>query len=150
MAWPPADLGLTAGVDATITALPGISSPARRAEASGLVAKATAMADIRRTVERFAHAYNLLDANAAQEVWPSVPVEQLSRAFNDLQSQSLTFDRCAINRLSVDAASVSCAGSTRIVPRIGHASPRVESRQWRFTLARADTAWLIETVDVSR
>lgn len=141
--------GPIGGVAATVAALPTVSSAARRAETSGVMARAADLAGIRQTVERFERAYEALDADAARTVWPSLQVERLSRAFSGLKSQAMTFDRCAIN-LAGAAATVACEAVTRVVPRFGNSTPVVVAGHWQFTLQRIEDNWLIASVDVTR
>jgi len=73
---------------------------------------------------------------AAQAVWPAVNETALARAFNGLESQTLTFDDCDV-RVSGEAAWATCRGSARYVPKVGSRDPRTESRTWTFTLKKA-------------
>src|SRR6185503_2429042 len=66
---------------------------------------------------------------------PVVDDSALARAFDGLESQSLTFNACDV-RVSGDAATATCQGSARYVPKVGSREPRVESRVWNFTLRR--------------
>jgi hypothetical protein len=97
---------------------------------------------IRSTLRRFSTAYSRLDASAARDVWPSVDVRALERAFGGLKSQQLRFDRC---NFSVDGsrARAACTGRAVFVPRIGNQSPRSTSREWTFELKKADDGWTI-------
>lgn len=138
------------GADTALAAVPMVPSAARRAEASGVIARAADLARIRQTVERFERAYDALDADAAHVVWPSLQVERLSRAFSALKSQVLTFERCSIDNVTQQMANVACAGSTKVVPRVGHGTPVVEAGHWQFTLKQIEGEWLIDAVDVKR
>jgi hypothetical protein len=73
----------------------------------------------------------------------------LARAFDGLQSQTLTFDACDV-RLNGDAAAAVCHGSARYVPKIGSREPRIESRTWNFTLRKSGAAWEIESARAQR
>jgi hypothetical protein len=137
-------------VDTALAAVPVVPSAARRAEASGVITRAADSTRIRQTVERFERAYDALDAGAAHAVWPSLQVERLSRAFSALKSQALTFERCSITKVAEQTANVACAGSTEVVPRIGHGTRVSEALHWQFTLKRIAGEWLIDAVDVKR
>ncbi len=97
----------------------------------------------------YEQAYERLDAHGAAEVWPSLDEQALKRAFNGLKEQELQFDRCQFN-VGYAAATAVCAGSSRIVRRVGNATPLVESRQWTFHLKRIGDDWKIESVNTTR
>jgi hypothetical protein len=69
----------------------------------------------------------------------------LSRAFNDLSSQHLEFERCEVSGYG-DRANASCNGRAAFAPKVG--TPVSMRRQWRFKLRRADGLWTIESTDV--
>ncbi len=98
---------------------------------------------------RYRRAYNRLDARSAQAVYPAVNAPALARAFDGLQSQSIEFDECNINVRGA-AASVTCRGSSRYVPKIGSRDPRVEPRVWDFTLRKDAGSWKIENARAGR
>ncbi len=104
---------------------------------------------IRQALERYRAAYERLDARSAQQVWPAVDELALARAFTGLRSQSLTFDQCDVH-VRGSAATASCVGSARYVPKVGSQQPRVESRLWDFTLRQTGNEWKIETARVDR
>jgi hypothetical protein len=140
----------TAGLGDTLQTLTPVSSPARRAEASGVVGRTADAVQISETLARYAHAYTTLDARAARAAWPSLDVAALSRAFSSLKSQTMTFDRCTVQSVGYDTATASCDGSTTVVRRVGHPTPIVEPLEWTFTLRRDAGAWVINTVRVRR
>jgi hypothetical protein len=104
---------------------------------------------VRQVLQRYRKAYEGLDARSAQAVWPAVNEAALARAFDGLESQSLTFDGCDV-RLSGEAASATCHGSARYVPKIGSREPRVEPRVWNFTLHKAGGDWTIDAARTER
>ena len=95
---------------------------------------------------RYQAAFNDLDTNLASEVWPTVDVRTLDRAFKRLEQQQLWFDSCQI-AVNGDRAVASCAGRTRYVPKVGNKSSRTERRQWKFDLHKVDHDWVIQAVD---
>ncbi len=102
---------------------------------------------IRDVIGRYRRAFNSLDAQAAHQVWPTVNPENLDRAFERLQEQSLSFDRCTIAVKGV-LAEANCSGTTRFVPRVGSRSAQTQRRQWNFSLRKAfEGAWLIQHVE---
>ena len=101
------------------------------------------------TLQRYRSAYEGLDAGSAQAVWPAVNQAALARAFDGLQSQTLTFDTCDV-RVRGDAATATCRGSARYVPKIGSREPRVEPRVWNFTLHKDGGEWMIDNARAER
>jgi hypothetical protein len=145
------------------SALPGVQSyvppPAPPAGAAASASAERAAIDarpprddgalVRAAVEGYRRAYNSLDAGAAARVWPTVDAAALARAFRQLRSQSLTFDRCAVD-IGGELARVECDGQSQWVPGVGDRSPKTARRTWHFDLSRADTAWTIVHVNVSQ
>lgn len=134
-------------------AVPPESTPAGapRPEAGVLpsVAARTEQNEIQRTLAQYRAAYDLLDARAAQAVWPSVDVRALSRAFDTLASQQLAFDTCEL-RIAGEAATAECHGSATYVPKIGNRGPRLEPRQWTFRLQKQGESWKIQSAQTKR
>ena len=91
-------------------------------------------------------AFSSLDASSAKTVWPAVDERMLERAFNQMTTQRFTFDSCSID-VTGARATASCRGRAQFVPKVGSRTPRVETRQWTFTLRRAERDWAIESVD---
>jgi tetratricopeptide (TPR) repeat protein len=104
---------------------------------------------VKQVLQRYRSAYEGLDAQSAQAVWPAVNQTALARAFDGLESQSLTFDACDV-RLRGEAATATCHGSARYVPKVGSRDPKVESRVWNFTLHKAGSDWKIESARAER
>lgn len=102
---------------------------------------------IENTLARYQKAFSALNASAAREVWPTVNERSLSRAFDRLEQQDVSFDRCQIELTNNDRAEATCNGTARYVPRVGSRTPRVDQRQWRFNLVKVKDQWLIGAVD---
>jgi hypothetical protein len=100
---------------------------------------------IRDVLGRYRSAFNTLDAKAAHQVWPTVNERTLDRAFGQLQHQNVSFDRCTIAVKGV-MAEANCNGTTRFVPRVGSRAEQIESRQWNFSLRKANSGWQIQEV----
>jgi hypothetical protein len=128
------------------TAMP-VATPVDAAPAPPVVDDA---ARVRAVVQKYQAAYDRLDAGLVHEVWPGVNEAALARAFEGLQSQTLTFRACDV-QLRGAAATVLCSGSTRYVPKIGSREPHVEPLAWTFTLRkRANDDWRIESARAER
>jgi hypothetical protein len=132
---------------------PAPASAPAPAPAPAPVAPAVAPPDdqllVKQALQRYRKAYEGLDARSAQAVWPAVNEAALARAFDGLESQSLTFEACDV-RLRGEAANATCHGSARYVPKIGSREPRVEPRVWNFTLHKAGADWTIDAARTER
>jgi len=104
---------------------------------------------VRQTLQRYRSAYDGLDASSAHAVWPAVNQVALARAFEGLESQTLTFNACDV-RVRGEAATATCQGSASYVPKIGNRQPRTEARTWNFTLHKAGDDWTIDSARAER
>jgi hypothetical protein len=104
---------------------------------------------VEEVLRRYASAYRSLDAGAARAVWPSVDEKALARAFQNLESQSVSFDACDID-IRGAIANASCRGRASYIGKVGSREPRTEQRTWQFELRRSGDAWVIEGVDARR
>lgn len=104
---------------------------------------------VTQALQRYRTAYEGLDAYSAQAVWPAVNQAALARAFDGLESQSLTFDACDV-RVRGESATATCQGSARSVPKIGSREPRIEPLVWNFSLHKAGGDWKIESARAER
>jgi hypothetical protein len=104
---------------------------------------------VRQALQRYRVAYDGLDAGSAQAVWPAVNEGALARAFDALESQTLTFDDCRVD-LQSGTATATCRGTTRYVPKIGSRDPRTEPRVWNFSLRKDGSEWKIDNARVER
>jgi hypothetical protein len=121
------------------------------ASAAAAPAAAAAVIDpntsgIQNALARYRQAFSSLNASAAREVWPTVNERTLSRAFDRLEEQQVSFDGCQV-QVNNDRAEAMCNGSARYVPRVGSRTPRVERREWHFNLVKVRGEWLIGAVD---
>ena len=106
-------------------------------------------AAVRGVLQRYVSAYNRLDAVAARAVWPAVNQSALERAFAQLDSQTLRFERCDI-AVDDSGGTATCAGQARWVPRVGGRDPKREERTWRFELERSGDDWVITRAEARR
>ena len=104
---------------------------------------------VKQTLQRYRNAYEGLDARKAQAVWPAVNQVALARAFDGLESQSLTFDACDV-RVRGESATATCQGSASYVPKIGSRELRTEPRVWNFALQKAGGDWKIQSARAER
>jgi hypothetical protein len=105
--------------------------------------------EIQRTLGQYRSAYERLDAEGAQAVWPSVDVRALARAFDTLSSQELAFETCLYD-IAGQVATAQCQGSATYTPKVGGRAPKAERRQWTFRLRKVNEAWKIESAQAKR
>jgi hypothetical protein len=101
---------------------------------------------VQNALTRYRRAFSSLNVTAAREVWPTVNERTLSRAFERLEQQDVSFDACQID-IQNERAEARCSGTARYVPRVGSRTPRVERREWRFSLVKSREEWLIGAVE---
>ena len=129
------------------TATPPAAPPLDAAPAAAVVDDA---AQVKAVLQKYQAAYERLDARLVHSVWPGVNQTMLARAFDGLESQTLTFKACDIQMRGVTASAV-CTGSTRYVPKVGSREPRVEPLSWTFSLRkRPNDDWQIESARAER
>ena len=148
----PAIAGLATPIPAPAPARSAPAPAAVPAPAAASPAAASAVVEnnqtgIQNTLARYRKAFSALNASAAREVWPTVNERSLSRAFDRLEQQDVSFDRCDIEVTNNDRAEATCNGTARYVPRVGSRTPRVDQREWRFNLVKVKDEWLIGAVD---
>lgn len=101
---------------------------------------------MRGTLARYAKAYDELDVEAAERVWPSVNRSALSRAFDSLASQRVSLGDC---RIQIDgyAAHATCIGSATWAPKVG-GRVQTDKRSWSFDLEKSTAGWQITSARV--
>jgi hypothetical protein len=102
-------------------------------------------APVRELLARYRAAYEALDARLAKEIWPTVDERALSRAFDGLDSQRVTFDACDV-AVTDGRAVASCRGSASYVTRVGNRSVYMPGRQWGFEMQKSAERWVIASV----
>jgi tetratricopeptide (TPR) repeat protein len=100
-------------------------------------------------LQRYRGAYGRLNAQSAQAVYPTVNRVALARAFDGLESQSLTFDSCDVEVRGILARAI-CHGTARYVPKIGNRYPHTEPLVWSFELRKSNSDWTIYYAKASR
>lgn len=97
-------------------------------------------------LNRYEQAFSAMDVGAAAEVWPSVDVKALTKAFDQLEEQRFDLQACNITVAGV-RAEAECGGNARYIRKVGSRALRVEPRHWRFKLRQANDDWVIDAVD---
>jgi hypothetical protein len=163
---PALETNLVTRAPATIVDAPAVPAPAVQAPvtppptppatavrpapaAPAAVAAPSEHSEIERTLAQYRSAYQRLDAEAAQAVWPSVDVRALARAFDTLASQQLAFENCQLE-IAGQSATAECRGSATYAPKIGNREPKLEPRQWTFHLHREPEGWKIQSAQTRR
>ena len=141
---------------AAIPAAPAIDppppsrAPVETAAASAASAAAARSASdersIRAVLGRYEAAYNRLDARAAGSVWPSVDQRALARAFQGLDSQTISLGRCDV-QLNGASAHANCSGTAQWTPKVGSGT-QTAARRWQFALKNTGTDWVIASASV--
>jgi len=146
---PPPTAPVPPSVVAAFAPSPAPTAVPVSAPVASRIDSADEMGLVRQTLQRYRSAYDGLDARSAHAVYPSVNQAALARAFDGLESQTLTFDACDV-QLRGEAAFATCRGTARYVPKVGSREPRVEPRVWNFTLRKAGNDWTIDTARAER
>jgi len=113
-----------------------------RAEPSAQTPTASAEAAVRDTLQRYATAMESLDVAEVKKVQPTIPADNLARAFRDMRQLKVTIDEVRV--LSVDGARarVSCRVTQLLIPRAGS---RQMTAVTRVILLRKETeSWVID------
>jgi hypothetical protein len=123
--------------------------PPAAAAAANIPTRPDDLQQVRNVLQQYRSAYQDLSAERAHAIWPDVNEPALQRAFQALESQTLTFDACDV-QLRGSSATATCRGTTQYVPKFGSREPRVEPRIWNFTLQKAGEAWQIASARTQR
>jgi hypothetical protein len=143
---PPTAAAATPPASAATTGAATAPAPAASAPAAAAAVIDTNTTGIQNALARYRRAFSSLDASEARAVWPTVNERTLSRAFDRLEQQEVSFDACQID-VNNERAEARCNGTAQYVPRVGSRTPRVERREWRFSLVKSRGEWLIGAVD---
>jgi len=100
---------------------------------------------LRNLLAQFQAAYERLDVGAAKDLWPSVDERALSKAFGDLESQTIGLNNCRI-QVATATALARCSGPATYVGRLGK---KIQSRElnWTFSFDKVSSGWQIRSVE---
>jgi hypothetical protein len=104
-----------------------------------------AEAGIRETLQQYSAALESLDANAVKRVQPSIPVESLTRAFNDMRELEVAIDQIRVLSRDATTARVSCRVTQTLTPRVGTRQTTTVTRVMR--LRRDSDMWVIDAFE---
>ena len=133
---------------------PSTSTSASRAESASVLSAAppaptgreVETAVIKQVLDRYRQAFDTLSVGPVEAYWPSINAKVLTRAFSQLESQTVTFDACDFD-INRDQAAATCSGRAKFTTKVGSRTPHVESRRWTFRLARMSDRWVILSVE---
>ena len=136
-------IALTALTLAAAFFIPQWSAPV--AAAMPQAQTAAAETGVRDMLQRYSAALESLDANAVKKVQPSIPADNLAKAFKDMRELKVVID--AVKVLSVDGATarVSCKVTQTLTPKVGSKQTTSVTRVMR--LKRNADAWLIDSFE---
>jgi hypothetical protein len=102
-------------------------------------------AGVRETLQKYSAALESLDANAVKKVQPSIPTENLTKAFKDMRELKVDID--SVRVLSIDAvtARVSCRVTQTLTPKVGSKKTTAVTRVMR--LRREADSWVIDVFE---
>jgi hypothetical protein len=119
-----------------------LASESRSFAAAQQSPSSSAEAGVRDTLHRYSTALESLDPEAVKKVQPSIPTEDLTKAFKEMRELKVDID--AVRVLSQDGTSarVSCRVTQTLTPRAG--AKRTTSVTRVIRLRRNADAWVIE------
>src|SRR5262249_18845048 len=100
---------------------------------------------IRDMLHRYSAALESLDASAVKKVQPSIPADNLAKAFKDMRELKVTIDTVKV--LSADGATarVSCRVTQTLTPKVGSKRTTAVTRVMR--LRRETESWVIDAFE---
>ena len=103
---------------------------------------ATAETGVRDALQRYSAALESLDANAVKKVQPSIPADNLAKAFKDMRELKVKIDDVRVLSLDGSTARVSCKVTQMLTPKVGSRQTTAVTRVMR--LRRTTDAWVID------
>ena len=97
---------------------------------------------IRDTLQRYSAALESLDAGAVKKVQPSIPADNLAKAFRDMRELKVTIDEVRVLSADPATARVSCRVTQTLTPKVGAKQTTAVTRVMR--LRRDAAAWVID------
>jgi len=96
----------------------------------------------RDVLQRYSAALESLDANAVKKVQPSIPAENLIKAFKEMRELKVTIDTVKVLSADASTARVSCRVTQTLTPKAGTKQTSTVTRVMRLR-KDADT-WVID------
>jgi hypothetical protein len=135
----PAALAVAAALwGAGVVLLPPVALASSQPQAQAAAAEPA----IRELLQRYSAALESLDPNAVKKVQPSIPVENLAKAFKDMRELKVTIDEVKVISVEGTHARVSCQVTQTLTPRAGSRQTTKVTRVMR--LRRDAEVWVID------
>jgi hypothetical protein len=119
-----------------------VEAAALQAAGAPQVPPAADEASVRDTLQRYSAALESLDANAVKKVQPSIPVENLTKAFSDMRELKVAIDMVRVLSVDASTARVSCRVTQTLTPKVGSKQTTAVTRVMR--LRRDTDSWVID------
>jgi hypothetical protein len=103
---------------------------------------AAAELGVRDMLHRYSAALESLDANAVKKVQPSIPTDNLAKAFKEMRELKVTIDEIRVLSIEGSAARVSCRVTQALTPKVGSKQTTAVTRVMR--LRREADSWVID------
>jgi hypothetical protein len=97
---------------------------------------------VRDALQRYATALESLDAKAVKKIQPSIPIENLTKAFQDMRELKVDIDDVRVLSMEGTAARVSCRVTQTLTPKAGAKRTTAVTRVMR--LRREADSWVID------
>ena len=97
---------------------------------------------VRDTLQRYSAALESLDANAVKKVQPSIPTDNLAKAFKDMRELKVEIDSVQVLSADGTIARVSCRVMQTLTPKVGSKRTTAVTRVMR--LRRDAAVWVID------
>ena len=112
------------------------------AVAAGQIQTPAAESGVRDLLRRYSMALESLDATAVKKVQPSLPAENLAKAFRDMRELKVTIEDVRVLSMDGSMARVSCRVTQTLTPKAGSKQTTTVTRVMR--LRRDADMWLID------
>lgn len=99
-------------------------------------------AGVRDALTKYAAALESLDANAVKKIQPSIPVDNMARAFKEMRELKVQIEDVRVLSTAGATARVSCRVTQMLTPRAGSRQTTAVTRVMR--LRRDADSWLID------
>lgn len=111
--------------------------------AGGLQAQTTAAeTGVRDALQRYSAALESLDANAVKKVQPSIPVDNLAKAFKEMRELKVAINDVRVLSVDGTTARVSCRVTQTLTPKAGSKQTTAVTRVMR--MRRNADVWVID------
>jgi hypothetical protein len=100
---------------------------------------------VRDALQRYSAALESLDANAVKKVQPSIPADNLAKAFKDMRELKVVIEAVRVLSLDGNTARVSCKVTQTLTPKVGSKQTTSVTRVMR--LRRNTETWVIDSFE---